>query len=421
MMLEKSTCRRRGDLPAAAHATIAERKGREYLFSFVKSPTALSMRIAVLALCGLILAVPDSHAEDTGGFPGFLQHLFGFTPKSGPQPRATAPPTVRVRQKKRQDYVSPSATRPRVEKTSFVAVLGDTFAILAAQGLSDAFSTKPDVGITNAARDLSGLARNDYYDWPKAARDLAAGKKKIDVAIIMLGLNDLQPLKDGGETLDPLTDKWKTIYGQRVEDVVAPFRDAHIPVLWVGLPSMPDERLNAQALALNEIYRDHAEKAGGNFIDIWEGFVDQNGQYSAFGPDVEGQSTRLRSGANGVYLTKAGARKLAQYLEPEVRRAIDKGKPQNDISALPPDIEQQADDINAEIRREMGVDKSLDPLSPPKLEAGPILSLTARPKAANAALVDALSADRVDAERRLGLPVQPRPGRADDFSWPPPQ
>lgn len=120
-------------------------------------------------------------------------------------------------------------------------------------------------------------------------------------------------------------------------------------------------------------------------------------------------------------MTKAGARKLAQYLEPEVRRAIDKGKPQNDISALPPDIEQQADDINAEIRREMGVDKSLDPLSPPKLEAGPILSLTARPKAANAALVDALSADRVDAERRLGLPVQPRPGRADDFSWPPPQ
>jgi uncharacterized protein len=389
----------------------------------MKSSTDLLTRIAVLALCGLILSVPSSRAEDTGGFPGFLQHLFGFTPKPGPATRGAAPSTFRARalQRKRPDYVSPSATRARVEETSFIAVLGDSLAILAAEGLGDAFSNRPDVGITNVARDLSGLTRNDYYDWSKAARDLVAGKQKIDVAIVMLGLNDLQPLKDSGETLDPLTDKWKAIYAQRVEDLVAPFRDAHIPVLWVGLPSMPDERVNAQALALNEIYRDHVEKAGGKYIDIWDGFVDQNGQYSAFGPDVEGQSTRLRSGANGVYFTKAGSRKLAQYLEPEVRRAIDKGKPQNDISALPPDIEQQADDINAEIRREMGVDKSLDPLSPPKLEAGPILSLTARPKAANAALVDALSADRGDVDRRLGLPVAPRPGRADDFTWPPPQ
>ena len=117
---------------------------------------------------------------------------------------------------------------------------------------------------------------------------------------------------------------------------------------------MPDERFNAQAIALNEIYREHAEQAGGKYIDIWDGFADQNGQYSAFGPDVDGQSAKLRSGASGIYFTKAGSRKLAQYLEADIRHTIDKGKPQNDISALPPDIEQQAEDINVEIRREMG-------------------------------------------------------------------
>ena len=293
-------------------------------------------------------------------------------------------------------------------------VLGDSLATSAAQGLTDAFANRPDVAIADVARDQSGLTRIDYYDWPKAARDLVAGKQKIDVAVVMLGVNDAQPLKDGDTTLEPLSDQWKAHYAQRVEDLIAPFRGAHIPVLWVGLPSMPDERFNAQALALNEIYREHVEKAGGTYIDIWDGFVDQNGQYSAFGPNVDGQSERLRS---GVYFTKAGSRKLAQYLEADIRRAIDKGKPQNDISALPPDIEQQAEDINVEIRREMGVDKSLanDPLALPKLEAGPILSLTARPKATSAALVDASSAN---AGERPGLPVEPRPGRADDFAWP---
>ncbi len=379
------------------------------------------MRIAVLALCCLVVAAPSSRAEDTGGFPGFLQHLFGIAPKPQPAPHATAPYSVRrAPQKKHQDYVSPSATRAsrwsggKVEQTSFVMVLGDSLATSAAQGLTDAFANRPDVAIADVARDQSGLTRIDYYDWPKAARDLVAGKQKIDVAVVMLGVNDAQPLKDGDTTLEPLSDQWKAHYAQRVEDLIAPFRGAHIPVLWVGLPSMPDERFNAQALALNEIYREHVEKAGGTYIDIWDGFVDQNGQYSAFGPNVDGQSERLRS---GVYFTKAGSRKLAQYLEADIRRAIDKGKPQNDISALPPDIEQQAEDINVEIRREMGVDKSLanDPLALPKLEAGPILSLTARPKATSAALVDASSAN---AGERPGLPVEPRPGRADDFAWP---
>ena len=191
-----------------------------------------------------------------------------------------------------------------------------------------------------------------------------------------------------------------------------------MPVLGVGLPSMRDDRFNTQAIALNEIYREHVEKSGGKYIDIWDGFADRSGQYTAFGPDIDGQSARLRSGPNGIYFTKAGSRKLAQFLEMDIRRTLEQQKPQNDIAALPPDIEQEADDINVEIRREMGVDKLLaNGLFPPtKLETGPILSLTARPTAA-------LSGSLQDEDRsvRLGQAAEPRLGRADDFTWPRPQ
>jgi uncharacterized protein len=306
-------------------------------------------------------------------------------------------------------------------------VLGDSLANFAAQGLSDTFADRPDISTTSVARDLSGLSSDDDYDWPKTARDLLAGKRRIDLAVIMIGINDLQPLKDGDTALDPLSDKWRALYAQRVENLIAPFREKHIPVFWVGLPSMPDDRLNAQVIALNEIYREHVEKAGGQYIDIWDGFADQNGQYNAFGPDVEGQRARLRSGASGIYFTRAGSRKLGQFLEMDIRRALDKGKPQNDIAALPPDIEQEADDINAEIRREMRVDKLLANglPSPLKPETGPILSLTARPTAAHAALVgtfgdmSAIGRDE-DHSVRLGRAAEPQLGRADDFTWPHP-
>jgi len=403
------------------------------------SAFAVLFRVVAAALCCWILTAPVSRAQNSGGFPGFLQHLFGQPPKPQPAAQPNSPlrnRTLRPRKKeevarKEQDFVSTAATRTPgspggapVKPEFFVSVLGDSLGILAAQGLGDAFADKPEISIGNSARDSSGLVRDDYFDWPKAARDMIAAKPKIDVVVVMIGVNDLQPIKEGGETLDPLSDKWRTIYGQRVENFVAPFDAAHIPVLWVGLPSMRDERINTQVIALNSIFREHAEKAGAKYIDIWDAFADQNGQYVAFGPDIDGQNTKLRSGPDGIYFTRAGSRKLAHFLESDIRRGFDKDKPQSDIAALPPDIEQQADDINAQIRQEMGVaGSSAAPAAAPRPSAGPILSLTARPVSAHGELLEAsgAAADEQTRALRTGQAAEPRTGRADDFSWSRPQ
>jgi len=393
------------------------------------SSVALLARVIVLTLCCSIAIIPYSHAQNTGGFPGFLQNLFGFKPQPQQAPPANQPLKARAHPRKKQDFVSTAVTRKSGSAAGaparpifFVSVLGDSLGMLAAQGLSAAFSDKPEISIADVARDLSGLTRDDYYDWPKAAHDLAVGKQKIDVAVVMVGINDLQPLKEDGETLDTLSDKWRAVYAQRVEKLVSAFHEAHIPVLWVGLPPTSDDRFNAQAIALNEIFREHVEKAGGKYVDIWDAFADQNGQFAAFGPDIDGQNTKLRSGPNGIYFTEAGSRKLAHFLESDIRRAFDRTRPQTDIAALPPDIEQQADDINAEIRREMGAEISPGNslILAPRPAAGPILSLTARPTAANGRLVGTLGGLGVDTwqdEGALGSP-EPRPGRADDFNWP---
>src|SRR5258708_25394663 len=72
---------------------------------------------------------------------------------------------------------------------------------------------------------------------------------------------------------------------------------------------------------LNDLYRGRAEKAGINYVDIWDGFVDDSGNYNNYGPDFEGQTRRLRAG-DGANFTRAGARKLAHYAEREVRRVM---------------------------------------------------------------------------------------------------
>ncbi len=392
--------------------------------------------MATLAISCLLLAAPASQAQNAGGFAGFLQNLFNFG-RPPPPPQPSRPLRERARRsasapahRKNQDFVSSTATRapgtpggaPLVKPTFTVAVLGDSLAILAAQGLSDAFADKPEIAINDLARDVSGLTRDDYYDWPKAARDLVAAKGKMDVVVVMMGINDLQPLRDGGDTLDLLSDKWRAAYGARVDQTLAPFHDANIPVLWVGLPPMRDEPLNTQAVALNEIYRDRVGKAGETYVDIWDAFTDSNGQFAAFGPDSEGQNAKLRNGAGAIYFTKIGARKVAQLLEPDIRRDFDKAEPHDARAALPPDVEQEASAINAEIlrKREADAKEAGAATPPPKPSAGPIISLTAFPASPGGALLSATQAVSIrnTVQQARPAPSNPPAGRADDFAWP---
>jgi hypothetical protein len=343
-----------------------------------------------------------------------------------------APTQPRTARKPVNDFVPAEATRTLnaiggtpIAPIFFIDVLGDSVAVFAADGLTQAFADKPEIAVVGRAHESSGLVRDDFYDWPKAARDLAATKDKLDFVVVTLGINDMQALKDGADTVDPLSDKWREIYGRRVEGVVAPFRLAHVPVAWVGLPPMRSERFNAQIVKLNELFKEQAEKAGAQYIDIWDAFADESGQYNAYGPDINGQNAKLRS-TDGIHFTKAGSRKMAQFLESEIKRAFDSAKPQNGIANLPPDIEQAAIDINAQIRQEMGVAApsggASNPVEPMKPLAGPIESLTAKPLSPGGALVTRQSALREisPAERLLaqGAPSPPKPGRADDFSWP---
>jgi uncharacterized protein len=72
---------------------------------------------------------------------------------------------------------------------------------------------------------------------------------------------------------------------------------------------------------LDELYRGRAERAGIIYVDIWDGFVDEDGDYAVQGPDFEGQIRRLRT-ADGVHFTKAGAVKIASYVDRELRRVM---------------------------------------------------------------------------------------------------
>lgn len=403
----------------------------------------LSSVLTMLAAAILLLATggPSSFAEgDT-----FLMRdptlqkprgLFNFsvTPRQqrpaprqqrAVQPRRTAPAVV----------VRDDPVIPKIDVRHHIIVVGDTLADQISAGLDDLLADRDDVAVLRRAKPDSGLVRSDFYDWPRAVAEMLAADPKIFAGVILVGPNDRQPIREGDVTHEPLSEAWLTLYRARVESVIAAFAARRVPLIWVGTPPMQNGRLSADLTVLNGVFQKSVAQAGGHFVELWTPYLDAENRYSAMGPDVDGQITRLRLG-DGVHFTKAGARKAAHFVDLIVRRLLDgaPGEPLLAMPAAPPSaavslapgtVEQL---IDAMMRGHAG-DLTGLPSLPAKPLAGPILPLTGAPAAAEPALVATIEQARGggDAAARLdqvfgeGVAPAPLPGRADDFRWPRPE
>jgi hypothetical protein len=361
------------------------------------------------------------------------------------------------RQAPREDFSrAPASERRDSTPERNVLVLGDSMADWLGYGLDDAYAEQPDMGVIRKHKTVSGLLRyqpkGDPADWAAAAKAILATEKP-DAIVVMLGLNDRiairepdkadkkgrlrpdgssepanpgddadtsQDITDPGSIVAPergnrpaaggvvdfRDDRWGELYTRKIEEMIAVVKAKGVPVLWVGLPAVRGTKATSDMLYLNNLYRDAAGKAGITYVDVWDGFVDEGGRFLQQGPDFEGQIRRLRS-YDGVYFTRAGARKLAHYVEREITRLM---AARTGPVALP--SEPATPDASAE-----------PGAPPPRPLAGPIVPLVASVIGTDQLLggpgVRPVAVDPL-ASRTLvkGEPLSAPAGRADDFAWP---
>lgn len=399
----------------------------------------------LLAVVALLLAAADAASAQN-----FLDDLFGgiFGPRH-PHPQHQVQPSDHSRMRRLApygDYGAPSYWRAQsrakkaklknpdgsaIEPSFFVAVIGDSLAQMLADGLEEAYADRPEIRFLHKAKDNSGLTRDDFYDWPKAVHDLLATKERIDLVIVMIGANDRQTIHQGAETYDPFSPRWRELYAARVSAVRQAFAERKIPLVWVGLPVMKNERVSADMAQLNELYRQAAGSSGAPFCDVWEAFAGERGQYQAFGPDVNGRIVKLRA-PDGVHFTEDGARKLAHFVEGEVKRAFEAtrqpaGEAELEPAGPPTGQEESASRARGDFTPFEVAPQFQAPRLPERPAVGPVQSLTAPPAAAATELArrqkpppEPKAAARSLAEHVFveGRELPPHPGRADDFSWP---
>lgn len=208
----------------------------------------------------------------------------------------------------------------KLENARKVLVIGDFLAGGMGGELETAFEAAPGVTVSERSDGSSGLVRDDHFDWIAQLPTLL-DEEKPAIVVVMLGANDRQQITTATAKEKFRSEEWFDEYDARIGKLISVVTARKLPLLWVGLPSFQSPSMMADAATLNGLYRNQVEKAGAEFVDVWDGFVDEEGKYVVSGSDMNGQQVRLR-GSDGITFTKAGKRKLAFYVERFVRRHL---------------------------------------------------------------------------------------------------
>lgn len=215
-------------------------------------------------------------------------------------------------------------------------VYGDAFANGLLDGLVDALSSEARLQIQKKHRAIAGLIRPDLEDELKAED---ANRDPLHIAVVMVGINDRYNIRIS--TRDRFvvgTDEWREEYGRRVDRMIKTLKKRGAAVYWVGQPIMRSNDANEPAQVMNDVVREKAYLNSIKYIDITAQFADEAGNYTAYGPDIDGKQRLVRQ---GDLFTWAGYRKLAHFVEREIKRDLTQARNDRSIPLAGAEAEQK--------------------------------------------------------------------------------
>lgn len=373
-------------------------------------------------LPALLLAVPLSWAARSvmaNPAVDFLEDIFRKEDRQKRQASQAEPlrPSVRAAPKPQAQISDATFAPPELPKfpdARLLLVVGDEMAEGLAEGLRQTYASEPGIIVKAVTAREVGVISGASTDWGRLIRD-ALAEKTPSAVIVMFGLNDRQALIDGDRIVEFGDAGWRDIYQTRLDNFLARFGALQARLYWTGLPIMRAQRKTEEANFFSDVFKNRTFTANAHFVDVWEGFVDEEGKYVAIGPDINGNKRRLRK-PDGVNFTAAGNRKLAFFVENDLKR--------DGVTLYNPLIAE----IELPQKREGGEAPSGGPAAPaPRTKGfaadyvGAVVQLSPVPYKAGAELAGKPGARDDFAASVLvrGEPAPEHEGRADDARWPP--
>ncbi len=175
----------------------------------------------------------------------------------------------------------------------------------------------PDGVFVDLSKPSTGLVARRYFDWPAKVREESL-KQNIQVIVMFLGPNDPWDIYDGKRRYAFPSDAWEEKYRGRVDEVLEFARANGIRVIWIGLPSMREERVKQGAKIENRIFREEVLKYEFDFLPTEDFLGSLDDPYTKYVEDPKKGKQVVRLD-DGVHFTKLGLRMISSRVNDLLR------------------------------------------------------------------------------------------------------
>jgi hypothetical protein len=196
-----------------------------------------------------------------------------------------------------------------------IDVFGDSLADGLWAGLYTTLKKHPEDKLYRHSKVGTGLTNPSFNDWIKEMASELDADHPTNV-VIMFGANDEQSVRDDNHKgYNFKSEGWKSVYVGRINAILSETAKRHIATVWVGLPVMRTDEMNAGASYLDQLYSTTAAQAKVRFVPLAETFKGADGAYATHLPDASGHLHLVRAD-DGVHFTPYGYELIADQVYP---------------------------------------------------------------------------------------------------------
>ncbi len=173
---------------------------------------------------------------------------------------------------------------------------------------------KANIASVDLSKQSTGLAYPSYFDWPATVQK-AIPDSGITVMVVFLGANDTWDIFIGGRAERFGSEKWQSVYAQRIDSMVKFAESQNVRVIWLGAPNMGREKINSGVKILNHLYQSEASDglaryvstrellSGGDDTDVYQKHITTDG----------GKTVTVRTD-DGIHFTRVGQEMLSNLI-----------------------------------------------------------------------------------------------------------
>jgi hypothetical protein len=205
--------------------------------------------------------------------------------------------------------------------TRNIGVFGDSLGDGVWSGLYTVLKSHPEEKLFRHSKVGTGLTRVDYATW-FADLTTALDNDHIDIAVVMVGANDQQSIRDDNHKGYLFqSEGWTRTYTARVDAILAEFARRKVTAIWIGLPIMRKDELNTGAAFINHLLAAATSRTGAVFLPLFDDFKGPDGGFASHLPDANGRLRQVRL-EDGVHFTGYGYELVAAKVYAEMDKRV---------------------------------------------------------------------------------------------------